>query len=500
MFMHPQRALTVLLALPLLGLAGCQLDTQVRTRVAADGSVHREIELSAKDVEAGKAREAVPPKELHLPQASVWKIREQSASHVLAEVDVPRGQPLPGGYDFELKATGAHAHNEAHVTVRDHFLATSYRYEERFCDTVKPEAGQTAMLAEFDRVSAAFLKRAQKDFPEYDFAAAERYVTKDLRKLVADTNNTIAKSGVMPALLRAFVSLSFGGFHMKLDDVFNADPRDALRSFLAFMLRRAQLRPDADLNAQDGVSDEAFAALVKTLGTGSPEEQVAAQKKLEAAGVKVVRRLEAEAKLAPRSESGVRFQALAKSIREADAARVDTLAAETTKELEAYYLHPPKEQAAERDKLLATILGAHIEGNFASIDYTYLLRVELPGELAAHDDDAQSVEGGARWNFGSLSFYMRDMVCWARSRVWKANAVAGLAVALAGNAEALGAAKRDGIEEALAELDDAPLEQTCAALKAAVTLKSRKPIEELEKTGGQSGAAAKKILELVPAK
>ncbi|MBI3831135.1 MAG: hypothetical protein HY291_16570 [Planctomycetes bacterium] len=481
-------------------LGGCELDTETFTEVAEDGSAVRTIVIQAKDMDKRKEAETFPVKRYVLPADPAWKVEESSDVKLSAKAEIKPGQPIPGGYERQVAAVDRKAGNRVKLELRDHFLCTEYVFEERFADTVKEDEFKKVMMESFDTETNRMLEAFEKEFSEsHDLAPARKYVTKDLRKLFEDTSTGVARSGLWAAVGGAVLRLAFGGFPFKkVDQLMQADPREVLKALLAHCLNKAQLKPDA---ANDD-EEKAHAALVDALTKGAVDEQAAARKKLEALGPCVLGRLDKALKTAAAgSGAATRLEETAKAIRAALDAKRDAVIQRLAKETEDAFLKAPPEKKAETEKRLAQMLGAHIEGNFASVEYMFLVRVKLPGELAWFDENGYKLrDGSLRWNFSALNFFQREYACAARSRVWKEANVEALASVFLGDPKALTLRQRSTLDDELAKLEPQVLARVTAALAACAEQKAKTPLEKLASgADGPDSACAKKILEALAA-
>jgi len=495
----PHRTCSVLLlAAATLVLAGCQVDTETLTEVAADGSVTRIYSMQLKDLDREKEATTYPFKRFVLPNANDWKIEEDKDAQFRARCERKAGQPIPGGYERHLRILDRRARNAVKVEVRDHVIATAYAFEERYTDTVAAAEFHPNMMSEFDRVMGGVAAAIEKEFgASHDTAPARKYIEKDLRRLYDECIQEVHRGGIWTAVGTGVFRMAFGGFPIKkVDQVMNADPREIVKALIAHCLNKAQLRKDAE-NEQD---EQAHAELVKTLTSGTVDEQIAARRKIEATGPLFMLRLESALKdAAPKSGAATRLEETIKAVREATEARRTALIARLTKQLEDDFLRPPADKKEETEKKLAQMLGVNIEANFASVEYMFLVRLKLPGEVAWVDDTGVKLrDGTVRWNFNAVTFFHKPQVCAARSRVWKEDNLKALGQALGGDPASVTLKIRAAIDDELAKLDAEGLKQTAAALNASIEAKGKAPLEELAAgTAGQpANQCARAILEL----
>jgi hypothetical protein len=248
--------------------------------------------------------------------------------------------------------------------VRDHVIATAYLFEESYEDTVDAQEFRANMLAEFDRVMKRVAAEYETEFgASHDLAPARKYIEKDLRGLFEDCIQEVHRGGVWTAAGTAVFRMAFGGFPIrKVDQLMSADPRDVVKTLLAHCLNKAQIRKDA----ANAAEEQAHAELLKALSSGPVAEQLAARRKLEDLGPRVLARLEHALKDAePKSGAATRIEETLKKVREALEARRTALIARLTKQLEDDWIHPPAEKKEEVEKKLARVLGAHIEAEVA---------------------------------------------------------------------------------------------------------------------------------------
>lgn len=480
-------------------LTGCELDTETYTEVAEDGSCVRTFTMQAKDMDRRKEAETFPVKRFAWPAEPAWKVQESSDVKLVARAEIKPGEAIPGGYAREVKAVERTAKNTVKLTLRDHYFATAYVFEETFADTVKPEEFKKVLMDAYDGETGKMLDEFEKEFGEsHDTAPARKYVTKDLRKLFDDTGAGVSRSGLWAAVGGAVFRLAFGGFPFKkVDQLVEADPREVLKALITHCLNKATLKQDA-ANEEE---EQAHAALVKALTAGTVDEQASARKKIEAIGPRMLTRLEKEARgTEAGSGAALRLDETIKAIRTKMDARRDALVHRLAKQTEDHYLKAPPEEKAATEKKLAELLGAHIEGNFAAVEYLFLVRVKLPGELAWFDENGYKLRDGTlRWNFSALNFYQRDYVCAARSRVWKTDKVEALSAALLGDPKALTLRQRSTIDDELAKLDAKALPAATAILAKCVEEKGRGPLEKAAAVTAESDAVAawaRKVLEV----
>lgn len=484
----------------LLMLSGCEMDTETFTEVAEDGSAVRTILMQLKDMEKKKEADTFPAKRFLLPADPAWKVEESSDVKLSAKAEIKPGQPIPGGYERLVTAVDRKAGNSVKLVLRDHYLCTEYVFEERFIDTVKEDEFKKVMMESFDAETGRMLEAFEKEFSEsHDLGPARKYVTKDLHKLFEDTSSAVSRSGMWAAVGGAVLRLAFGGFPFKkVDQLMQADPREVLKALIAHCLNKAQLKPDA---ANDD-EEKANAALVEALTKGTVDEQTSARKKLESFGPRILARLDKALKEAKAgSGAATRLDETVKAIRAATEEKRTALIQRLAKETEDAFLKAPPEKKAETEKRLAQMLGAHIEGNFASVDYMFLVRVKLPGELAWFDENGYKLRDGTlRWNFSALNFYQRDYVCAARSRVWKDANVEAFSSVFLGDPKALTLRQRSSIDDELAKLEPKVLARVTEALAACTAEKAKAPLEKLAAGAeGPDSACAKKILEALAA-
>lgn len=481
-----------------ISLCGCQMDTETYTEVQNDGSAVRTIQMQLKDMDRRKEAQTYPVKRFDLPADPAWKVEASEDTRLSARAEIKPGQPIPGGYARKVQALDRVSGNTVKLTMRDHFISTAYVFEERYADTVKEDEFKQTLMSSFDFETGRMLNEFEREFgPSHDTAPVRKYVTKDLRKLFEDTAANVSRGGLWSALGGAVLRLAFGGFPFKkVDQLTEADPREVFKALIVHCLNKATLKGDA-VNEEE---EKAHAALVEALARGTVSEQAEARKKLEAAGPRMLARLEKAARAAEAGSGGAtRLGETAKAIRAAMEARREALVQRLAKETEDRFLRPPEAEKASTEKNLAQMLGAHIEGNFASVEYLFLVRVKLPGELAWFDDNGYKLRDGTlRWNFSALNFFLREQVCQARSRVWKDDKAAALSEAVLGDAKALTLRQRAALDDELAKLEAEPLAQATAALAACAEKKTREPLEKLAAAPETpAGASAKKLLEIL---
>jgi len=488
-----QRTLAVFfLAAAALVLVGCQVDTETLTEVAEDGSVTRTYAMQLKDLERAKEATTYPYKRYILPNANEWKIEEDQDTQFRAQCKRKPGQPIPGGYERHLRILDRSARNAVTLEVRDHVIATSYLFEERYTDTVEAAEFRPNMMAEYDRVMSLVAAAIEKEFgTSHDTALAQKYIEKDLRRLYDECVQEVHRGGIWTAVGTAIFRLAFGGFPIKkVDQVMNSDPRVIVKALIAHCLNKAPLRKDAE-------NEQVHAELVKTLASGTVDEQVAARRKMEAAGPIFLPRLERALKDAePKSGTATRLEEISKVIREATEARREALGVRLTQQLEDDYLRPPADKKEETEKKLAHVLGVNIEGTFAPVEYMFLVRLKLPGEVAWVDDTGIKLrDGTVRWNFNAMTFFHKPQVCSARSRIWKSERLKALGQALGGDPAAITLKIRAAIDDELAKLDAEGLKHAATALNACIETQAKVPLEELAGgTAGQSATQCARIL------
>lgn len=463
-------------------LAGCRVDTQIVTEVAADGSVVRRIVYELKDMERAKEAETYPAKVYLVPKGEPWKVEEDTQTRFAAQARVKAGDPIPGGYDRHIKAVDRHARNTVKLTVRDHYLGRSLTYEETYADALDPKEFVPTLLAEYDRFADGLLAGAAKEFGEtHRLDPAEAYLRQELRKLVDETSQRVLKSGMIPALGSATWSLYMGGFPLRnFDALAKADPRDVLGMLVQHCLRKIQLKPEKELT----VDKEAYEKQLKALMGGNVDEQSAAHRAMLAMGPAIERRVAEAARKARKEDakSGVtvRLTALETALKEADGKRMDALVQRLAKEVEERYLKPAEAEKAKTEATLAKLLGGHLEANFAPCGFSFLNRLKMPGDLLEVDRPGiKLADGYVRWNFDALSFYHAPLVCRARSVVWDDQKVAALSLALTGGADTITLRMRSDIEAVVSVLGDEDCAKVSAAFAKSAEAKSRSPIDAL---------------------
>ncbi len=492
-------------AMAVLFLAGCEMDTAIHTTVATDGSVIRKIGMRLKGVERKNEAKTYPQKTFKLPAAPTWEVTEDVAGKLAATVSVKPGKPIPGGYERHLKCLDRTSKNTVQVLIRDHYLATSYTYEERFVGTVKADEFKAELLKQYDRVAAQNLAAAETEFGKtHDLSPVRKYLEKDLRKLFVSTANDVQRSGLFAVMATMVFRLAIGGYPIKsLQQLFEADPRESLRALFELSLRRMRLKPDRLLD----VDEKLFQKHLEALAGGTVDQQIEAQKTLVGLGENILHRLDdairrekVKAKDAP-SGAGTRISATADLIRKTLTKRMNALLDKLVSETEAYYLRPPADQKVEREKALARYLGSHIEANFAPLEYFFHCQAVLPGEMAWVDRRGRkSVDGSVRWNFSAVDFFIRDMVCQARSRVWKKKEIRELSQALLKDPDALTVKMREQLEDLFAALNEDDLKVVRERLVSCVDKKEKGPMEQLAKDTAVSKTAsecAEKILKVL---
>ncbi len=495
-------------AVPLLLLSvlclftGCEVDTQTYTVIGPDGAVDRTIAFELNGLDRTKEADAFPAKTYLLPAAPGWELTENPGKRLAAKVRCAPGQPIPGGCDRHLLALDRKAMNGVKVEVRDHFISTSYAFEERYEDTVKADEFKSVLLAEFDRESSRLMERAQTEFgATHDVGPMKLYVEESLRGLIASSADRVARSGLYSGLFTLVLRLGLGGFSIKnVDDLFNADPRAVIRSLFSFCLGKMRLKPER-MSKED---EEKVEALVRALSSGSLDERTSARKEVLTLGTRVLPRLdEAERRAREQKADGeaLRLSEASQAIRAGLQERVDALVERLAKETEQAYLHPAEERRGEVEKRLALILGAHIEANFAPCEYTFLCRVKLPGELAWKDPHARVLSDGTiRWNFTAVNFFIQPKLCGARSRIWQQEQIKALGTALFQDPDGLTLRMREGIDDALAKLDGPSLGELAAVLKQCVEARSSAPLKARAQAAGEANVvatAARELLKIV---
>lgn len=472
-------------------LAGCRVDTQVVTEVAADGSVVRRIVYELKDVERAKEAETYPAKSYLVPKDEPWKVEEDTQTRFAAEARVKAGDPIPGGYDRHIKILDRHARNTVKLTIRDHFLGRSLTYEETYADTLDGKEFVPTLLAEYDRFAEGLLAGAAKEFgATHSLEPAEAYLRKEFRGVVEKTAKRTFESGMIPALGSATWNMYMGGFPLRnFDALAKADPRDVLVMLVNHCLRKIQLKPEKEL----AVDKEAYEKQLKALMGGNVDEQSAAHRALLAMGPVIERRVAEAARKARKDDakSGVtvRLTDLETALKEADGKRMEALVQRLAKEVEERYLKPAEAEKAKTEATLAKLLGGHMEANFASCGFSFLNRVKMPGDLLEVDRlGIKLADGYVRWNFDSFSFYHAPVVCRARSVVWNDKNVAALSLALTGAANTITLRMRSDIEAAVSVLEDADAARVTEAFRKSVESKGRGPLDALAADAGASQA------------
>ncbi|MCZ7646960.1 MAG: hypothetical protein M5U26_17175 [Planctomycetota bacterium] len=488
-----------LVLLAALLLAGCTVDTQIATTIEADGSGRREIEVTLQDAERSKEGELYPAKRFHVPAAPEWTVEADEPARFRAVAKLKPGQPIPPGYACEVKALKRVAGCTAALKVRDHFISTSYTYEEVYRDTVQPEEFEQTLLGEYANFREALLKDAEREFgATHDLEPVKRYLEKDLQKLVADSAERLPKSGVIATLGSVAFRLALGGFPIKnVNQLMASDPREVVRVLIRHCLNRAQLKPDRQLPRDDA----AIKRLIEQLAGGSVDEQEHARKALVELGPLALRAVQKAAEAATeQSGAATRLEETHKTIADALEKRMQGLVESLGKGIEERNLKPAEDARPQREAALARMLGAHVEANFAPIEHIYLVRLKLPGELASVGPLGQKLQDGSlRWNFSALDFFLKDMTCTARSRVWNEERLAALGAALRGKGQTLSVRQRETLDDALAKLEEAPLQALVAALAKAAESASRKPLEDLAAGPDPAAGAALDVLKAVPA-
>lgn len=463
-------------------LAGCRVDTQVVTEVAADGSVVRRIVYELKDVERVKESETYPAKAYVVPKDEFWKVEEDTQTRFAAEARIKAGDPIPGGYDRHIKILDRHARNTVKLTIRDHFLGRSFTYEETYADALDAKEFVPTLLAEYDRFADGLLAGASKEFgATHSLESAETYLRKELRDVVEKAAKRTLESGMIPALGSATWSLYMGGFPLRnFDALAKADPRDVLNMLVLHCLRKIQLKPEKELT----VDKEAYEKQLKALMGGNVDEQSAAHRALLAMGPAIERRVAEAARKARKEDakSGVtvRLTDLETALKEADGKRMEALVQRLSKEVEERYLKPAEAEKAKTEATLAKLLGGHLEANFAPCGFSFLNRVKLPGDLLDVDRiGVKLTDGYVRWNFDALRFYHAPLVCRARSVVWDDKKVAALSLGLTGAAGTITLRMRSDIEASVSVLGDEDCAKLTAAFGKSVEAKARDPFDAL---------------------
>lgn len=493
----------VLLALPAVFAAGCAMDTQIATVVQADGSGSRTVHLQLRDLERTKEAETYPAKRFALPAAPDWTVEDTGATALKANAKWAPGQAVPSGYRREMPALERTAGAEVRLEVRDHFVCTSYRYLETYRDANTAEEFQETLLAEYERFQLWMYREAERELAAtHELEAMKKYLEKDLQKLVADSTERLPKSGIMSTLGIVAFRLAMGGFPIKnANQLFETDPRDVMRLLARHCLNRTRLKPDPKLE-RDGAAIRL--ALEKLVG-GDVDEQELAHQELLKLGPLALRAAQTAAKEAhgkdPESGAAKRLGKLAADLEAALEAKFEALAKRLAAELEDYYLKPPAAEKPAREKTLARMLGGHIEANFASIEYFFLVRLQLPGEWAFVGPNGHKLEDGTvRWNFSALDFFLKDFACEARSRVWKDEPLAKLGAALHGPGEALTVREREQLDEELAKHPEAVVKEVVAALQACAEQAGRAPLDALAVKDSPAGKAAQELAKALGTK
>jgi hypothetical protein len=497
------RVLAVLLLLALI--PGCSVTTGVLTEVNEDGSLTRTFAMQLDQVEKEKEATTYPAKVYNVPNAPIWTVLETTAKGIKAQAKVAAGQPIPGGYDRTVKILNRRSANEARLEVRDHFLCKSYRFEERYSDTIRPEEFKQSLVEEYERFAKRMQDAVAKDFGDgYELSSFNRYLNKDLHKLVEDGADAAVENGMWEAAGVIAVRLALGGFPLKnANQLMNAEPRVVLQEMLRHFMRKVRTK------AEGGLEPAAFEKLQHALLQGSADEQGEARRVLVDLGPKVLQQLiliareeQTGGKLTP--EQLKRVETIVTAIQEQIKTKVEAFVMKFSKDVEDYYLHPAPDARDAIERTIAQVAGAHIEANFASVDYLFDVRVKLPGELAAMDSLGKRLnEGSVGWSFNALDFVLKPLVCKARSRLWNQARIQALSTALTGNAKALNVKTCDDIDDALAKLETPSAERVAAALESCSNTKNREPLTTLsldEKAPPGAAACAKLILDKVPAK
>ena len=519
MLKHSSRYLPVLVLLTLVVsvLPGGGVETRMTTEVNEDGSLIRALSMKMEQADRDKEAVTYPVKTYTLPTGTGWTLAENTKTTLKVQARIQPGQPIPGGYDRLVKVLNRRSANEVRLEVRDHFLAKSYRYEERFSDTIRPEEFKQSLLEEYDRFAKRMLDSVRADFSEgYDTAVITKYLTKDFRKLIEDSADTAIENGIWEAAGVVAVRLALGGFPLKnANQLMNAEPHVVLEEMLRHFMRKLRV------TSESPVETESFEKLKKSLLAGAPDEQGEARRILVELGPKVLRQLEnayhdeqqtdeaetikakAAGKPAVTRPETLRLESVIQAIRDKIKDLSEVFVLKFSKELEETYLRPAADKREAIERTIAQILGAHIEGNFASIDYLFGVRVKLPGELAVMDSQAKRLnDGSVEWSFSALDFYLKPIFCQARSRLWNNARITVLSEALTGDGKTLTLKRCGEIEDALAKLETPSAERVAAALESCSNTKNREPLTTLsldDKAPPGAAACAKFILEKVPA-
>ena len=486
-------------------IPGCSVDTHVLTEVNEDGSLTRTFSMKLDQLEKEKEATTYPAKIYTLPSAPAWTVLDSSKSGLKVQAKVAPGQPIPGGYDRTVKILNRRSANEARLEVRDHFLAKSYRYEERYSDTIRPEEFKQSLVEEYERFAKRMQDSVAKEFGEgYELSTFNRYLNKDLHKLMEDGADASIENGLWEAAGVVAVRLALGGFPLKnANQLMNAEPRVVVQEMLRHFMRKVRTK------SEDGLDAGTFDKLKHSLLTGSAEEQIEARRVLTDQGPKVLQQVanllreQAGPDGKPATPEAKRLEEVVLAIQEQVKTKVEAFVLKFSKELEDYFLHPPPDSRDAIERTIAQVAGAHIEANFSSVDYFFEVRLKLPGEIASIDSLGKRLnEGFVGWNFNALNFCLKPLVCQARSRQWNQSRIASLSQALTGNPKTVMMKTCADIEDAVSKLETPSAERVAAAMEACSNTKNREPLTTLsldEKAPPGAAACAKLILEKVPA-